>query len=117
MRDGGILKRIMANKKQSTRGKRYSSSERMKILSFVEKYNATNGRGGAAEASRKYGISQLTIGNWLKAAGAPSPKRKKSNVDISKTLSRIGEVYKEMDKVEKELNELRREYAELRASL
>ena len=107
----------MAKKKQSTRGKRYSSTERMKILNFVEKHNATNGRGGAAEASRKYGISQLTIGNWLKAAGAPSPRRKKSNIDISKTLERIGEVYKEIDKAEKVLNDLRREYAELRSTL
>jgi len=107
----------MAKKKQSTRGKRYSSVERVQILSFVEKHNATNGRGGAAEASRKYGISQLTIGNWLKAAGAPSPKRKKTNVDIDKALVRMGQLHKEMEKAEKILNDLRKEYAVLKSSL
>lgn len=107
----------MVKKKQSTRGKRYSSAERVKILSFVEKYNATNGRGGAAEASRKYDISQLTIGNWLKATGAPSPRRKKTNVNIDKTLVRMGELHKEMEKAETVLNNLRKEYAELKSSL
>lgn len=107
----------MVKKKESTRGKRYSSAERMKILNFVEQHNAKNGRGGAAAASRKYDISQLTIGNWLKAAGAPSPKRKKSNIDIDKTLVRLGQLHKSMDKAEQELNELRKEYASLKSSL
>ncbi len=107
----------MVKKKQSARGKRYSSTERVNILSFVEQYNAKNGRGGAAAASRKYGISQLTIGNWLKAAGAPSPKRKKSSVDINKTLARLGQLHKAMDKAETELNELRKEYAVLKSAL
>ena len=108
----------MAKKIQdSTRGKRYSSLERVKILTFVDKYNATNGRGGAAAASRKYDVSQLTIGNWLKAAGSPSPKRKKSNVDIEKSLKRLGELHKLMANLEGELDKLRKEYAELKMAL
>ncbi len=73
--------------------------------------------GGAAAASRKYDVSQLTIGNWLKEAGSPSPKRKKSNVDIEKTLKRLGELHKEMAKTEQALDKLRKEYADLRAKL
>ena len=107
----------MVNNNKSTRGKRYSSAEKIKILSFVESYNVANGRGGAAEASRKYDISQLTIGNWLKSVGAPSPKRKKSNVDIDKTLARIGQLHKAMVRAEAELNELSREYAALKSTL
>jgi hypothetical protein len=108
----------MAKKiQESARGKRYNSVERVKILTFVDKYNATNGRGGAAAASRKYDVSQLTIGNWLKAAGSPSPKRKKSNVDINSALSRLGELHKLMASLEGELDKLRKEYAELKMSI
>lgn len=109
----------MAKKKQkaSARGKRYSAKEKAAILTFVDKHNAQNGRGGAAAASRKYDVSQLTIGNWLKEAGSPSPKRKKSNVDIEKTLKRLGELHKEMAKTEQALDKLRKEYADLRAKL
>ncbi len=108
----------MIKKTQDTgRGKRYSAVERVKILTFVDKYNATNGRGGAAAASRKYDVSQLTIGNWLKTAGSPSPKRKKSNIDIDKTLKRISELHKLMAKTEAQLDKQRREYAELKMVL
>ncbi len=108
----------MANKtKESTRGKRYSTADRVKILTFVDKHNATNGRGGAAAASRNFDVSQLTIGSWLRAAGSPSPKRKKSNVDVDKTLKRLGELHKLMANVEQELDTLKKEYAELKMSL
>ena len=109
----------MAKNTQKTagRGKRYTRAERVKILTYVDKYNATNGRGGAAAASRKFIVSQLTIGNWLKLAGLPSPKRKKSNVDIDKALIRLGEIHKQMSSTEAELNMLRKEYAELKASI
>lgn len=108
---------MMMNKQESARGKRYSASERVKILSFVDTYNATNGRGGAAAASRKFDVSQLTIGNWLRAAGSPSPKRKKSNVDIDKTLERLSELHKLMAKTEEELDKQRKEYAALKMNL
>ncbi len=104
-------------KQQTSRGKRYSSIERVKILTYVDKYNAENGRGGAAAASRKYDVSQLTIGNWLRTAGSPSPKRKKSNVDIDKALSRLSELHKLMAKTEEELDKQRKEYAELKMML
>ncbi len=108
----------MAKKiKDSARGKRYSSTERAKILTFVDKHNATNGRGGAAAASRKFDVSQLTIGNWLKAAGSPSPKRKKHNIDVDKALQRLGELHKLMASLESELDKLRKEYAELKMAL
>ncbi len=103
--------------KASTRGKRYNTAERVKILTFVDKHNAKNGRGGAAAASRKFDVSQLTIGNWLRAAGSPSPKRKKSNVDVDQALKRLGELHKLMAKVESELDSLRKEYAELKMAL
>jgi len=108
---------MVKKKSDSGRGKRYDSAERVKILTFVDNYNATNGRGGAAAASRKYDVTQLTIGNWLRAAGSPSPKRKKTNVDIDKALKRLSELHRLMAKTEEELDKQRKEYAELKMSL
>ena len=105
------------NSKPQSRGKRYSTKEKAEILTFVDKHNAENGRGGAAEASRKFQVSQLTIGNWLKEAGSPSPRRKKGNADISLVLKRLGEIHKKMAKVEEELDGLRKEYAALKGQL
>ncbi len=101
----------------STRGKRYTAKQKADILTFVDKHNALNGRGGAAEASRKFDVSQLTIGNWQKEAGSPSPKRKKSTGDVNKAIKRLGEIHKEMATIESELDKLRKEYAKLKASI
>lgn len=102
---------------QRGRGKRYSTKEKAEILTFVDKHNAEKGRGGAAAASRTFKVSQLTIGNWLKEAGSPSPRRKHSEADISKVLKRLGDIHKKMAKVEEELDTLRKEYAALKGQL
>lgn len=99
------------------RGKRYSTKEKAEILTFVDRHNAENGRGGAAAAARTYNVSQLTIGNWLKDAGSPSPRRKKTDADISKVLKKLGDIHKAMAKQEEELDKLRKEYASLKAKL
>jgi len=101
---------------QAGRGTRYSSKQKAAILTFVDKFNAKNGRGGAAEAARKFGITQLTISKWMKETGSPSPKGKK-NVDFSKTIKRITEVHKEMAALQDKLDALRKEYVDLRATL
>jgi transposase-like protein len=103
--------------KPQGRGKRYSTKEKAEILTFVDKHNAEKGRGGAAAASRQFKVSQLTIGNWLKEAGSPSPRRKKGATDITKVLKRLGEIHKKMAKVEEELDGLRKEYASLKSQL
>ena len=105
------------NDKPQSRGKRYTTKEKADILIFVDKHNAENGRGGAAAASRKFKVSQLTIGNWLKEAGSPSPRRKKQSSYISAVLKRLGDVHKKMANVEEELDGLRKEYASLKAQL
>lgn len=66
----------MATKTKTT-GKRYSPEERKQIIDFVHQYNTDNGRGGATTASKKYGVSLLTIGNWMKKAGSPAKPGKK----------------------------------------
>jgi len=102
--------------KASARGTRYSTKEKANILLFVDKFNAKNGRGGAAEAARKFGITQLTISKWMKETGAPAPKRK-SSIDFDKTVKRLTDIHKEMASLQSKLDDLRKEYVELKGSL
>lgn len=62
-------------KKASSKGKRYSSAEKRKILDFVHAVNAKKGRGGQSAASKKFRVSQITIGSWLKADGSKPQKK------------------------------------------
>ena len=72
----------MASKK-SKKGKRYTDEEKQVIIDFVNDYNTANGRGGAANASKKFGVSQLTVGSWLKK-GKGGAKKKVKAVAVKK---------------------------------
>lgn len=51
-------------------GARYTDSQKKEILKFIEDYNAKNGRGGQSAAVKKYKVTPLSIGAWLKKAGS-----------------------------------------------
>lgn len=109
-------KKTAATATKSARGTRYTPKERAAIILFVDKFNAKNSRGGAAEAARKYGITQLTISKWMLEAGSPSPKRKNS-ADFSKTISRLTKVHTEMAELQTKLDALKKEYVQLKSVL
>lgn len=75
----------MAAKKASKKGKRYTEAEKAEILGFIEK----QGRGGATLASKKYGISPLTLTNWKKAAGKGAAKSKVVAPDKDEVLKAL----------------------------
>lgn len=70
----------MASKPSASKGKRYSAAEKKEIIDFVDQVNTEKGRGGQSAASKKFGISPLTISSWLKkgagAEGAAKAGRK-----------------------------------------
>lgn len=45
---------------------RYPLSKKKQVVTFVQKVNQKNGKGGIAAAVRKYKVSALTITRWLK---------------------------------------------------
>ena len=100
-----------SSKKNVVRGKRYTTEEKEKVVTFVSEYNAANGRGGQSTAAAKFGISQLTIASWLKNAGVSS----KGNYSSSKggiqgklaTMLALGE---EIEKLEKDLTSKRSKF-------
>lgn len=109
-----------SNKKNIVRGKRYTSEEKSKVVSFVAEHNATNGRGGQSAAAKKFGISQLTIASWLKKAGVKS-SGKVSGVSIKgnmqKKLSTMLSLGQDIEKLERELGTKRSQFEALKASL
>lgn len=65
------------SKKNASKGVRYSDAKKREVVEFVKNHDAKNGRGGQSAASRKFGVTPLTISAWLKAAGAGKKKAAK----------------------------------------
>lgn len=112
--------------KKATKGKRYTAEEKNDIIGFVQKYNADNGRGGQSAASKKYGISQLTIASWLKSSDAPAGKRgRKAGASVkaskggsfSAKLGALSSLAAQIDKAEAELEKLKAKFKALKAGL
>jgi len=114
--------------KKTSKGKRYSAEEKGDIVAFVEKHNADNGRGGQSAASKKFGISQLTIASWLKSSGAPASTgakrgRKPGSVNAPKggsfsaKLGALSALATQIDKAEADLDKLKAKFKTLKAGL
>ena len=104
----------MANSK----GKRYTSAEKAEVLKWVNDYNAKHGRGGVANASKHFGITQLTIHNWVRqGGGAVSGRSLKINANQADVLRDLANLLDEIAKHETELQELKKKYSELQREL
>lgn len=123
-----LASRLMSTsskKEKPSKGKRYSSEEKNDIVSFVEKHNAENGRGGQSAAAKKFGISQLTIASWLKSNGTAVGKRggkaavvkSAKGGSISAKLSALAALATKIDKAEAELAKLKGQFKSLKAGL
>lgn len=109
-----------SKKKDNVRGKRYTPEEKNKVVEFVAEHNAANGRGGQSAAAAKFGISQLTIANWLKNAGMKSGGKSTSKGgkgSMQNKLSNMLSLGQEIEKLERDLNAKRSQFEALKASL
>lgn len=122
----------MASKKNPSKGKRYSAKQKQQVIDFVNQVNATKGRGGQAAASKKFGITPLTISAWLKKAGAttkvaaavsrkaqaPSSSPRKQRTVAAKpsaSASKRGKVLAELASVDQDIARHRKELEALEA--
>ncbi len=111
--------------KKAPKGKRYTDEEKNDILGFVQKYNDDNGRGGQSAASKKYGISQLTIASWLKSGPSTGAKRGRKAGSVkggkggsfSSKLSALSALANQIDKAEAELAKLKAKFKALKSDL
>lgn len=120
------------------RGKksRYTDEQKKEVTDFVVAYNAANGRGGASTASKKFGISPLTVVAWLGSAGVSSKGagKKAASVKAAKAakapkavtavssglnakLTSLLALSNQIDKAEAELAQLKSKFASLKAAL
>ncbi len=88
------------------KGIRYPEEKKQEVVDFVIAYNNEhNGRGGVANASKKFEIASLTIKAWYdKATGGVG------NVSKSKALFKLGELQADIEKAEAELSKLQAKY-------
>jgi len=102
-------------KKNAAKGRRYSISEKRAVLEFVESVNLERGRGGIAAAAQQFGVSPLTISNWLRSDGMPT---RGSGVRPSiEVFRRMAELHEQIVKAEGELATYEKEYARLKAEI
>ena len=112
--------------KTNARGTRYTPEQKAEILDFVNQVNEEKGRGGAAAAARKFGISQITIGLWVKKGGKPSASKKSSakgatrgrpkavGNGVASKLRRLADLHEEISAAEAGLKSLKAEYTALK---
>ena len=112
----------MASKKTSTKGKRYTAEEKQQVVNFVNQYNAANGRGGATAASKKFGVSQLTVGSWMKSSGGTDAGNVRKGTAVgaggrSGVLAELSKLDGVIAARRKELDVLEARFQKLKASL
>lgn len=105
--------------KTKSKGKRYTDAEKAKVLAHVEQVNKTRGRGGIASASKKFGVTALTISNWLRANEPLALSMTKTNRSsrAAEILRRLADIHDEIVRREQELSPLRQEFQKLKKSL
>jgi transposase-like protein len=109
----------MASRKKAknSKGRRYSAEEKATVIAHLEKVNADRGRGGQTAASKKFGISMLTISTWMKsspgAAGSGTGRLK----SINGALAKLTALHSQIEAKEKEIAKLRHEFDVLKRSL
>lgn len=104
----------------SKKGKRYTAAEKAEVLNWVNDYNVTHGRGGVANASKNFEITQLTIHNWVRQGGAAMSSgggMRGVPPNHSGVLRQLADLLDQISERETELNKLRKEYDALRKKL
>lgn len=103
----------MSDTTKSNKRKRYSAEEKAKVVSWVNEYNVNNGRGGVANASKEFNVTQLTISNWVKRAGGSLSGDASKNVATPEILRSLADVVEEIAVKEDELKTLQKKYNSL----
>lgn len=120
-------------------GSRYTDEQKREVTDFVATYNSQNGRGGASVATKKFGVSPLTVSAWLKSAGvsskgkkikapkgsksassaasAPSASSARESGGMSAKLNALLEVSEQIAAAEAQLAKLNEKFTSLKASL
>jgi transposase-like protein len=110
--------------------KRYSPEAKAEILQFIRNHDSANGRGGKSAAVREFGVSALTLSNWLKASkaeGKPTkarpdtagriPKSGKGGKTVDAGVGGIEKTLKRMLEIRNQIGALKTEFEALKARI
>lgn len=109
----------MASRKKvkNSKGRRYTEEEKANIIAHVEKVNASKGRGGQTAAAKKFGISMLTISNWMKKSPAAAKRDTAKSKSVNGALAKLAALHSQIGSKEKEIAKLRQQFDVLKRSL
>lgn len=109
----------MASRKKvkNSKGRRYSEEEKADIIAHVEKVNASKGRGGQTSAAKKFGISMLTISNWMKKSPAAPQRGAGKSKTVNGALSKLASLHSQIETKQNEIAKLRQQFDVLKRSL
>lgn len=100
----------------ASKGKRYTEEEKSLVLDYVGEVNvARGGRGGITAACNKFGVTQMTISNWIKERGGIMPGR--TRTATTEKIIRLGVLHKKILRLEEELKETFIEYKKLKKEI
>lgn len=110
--------------------RRYTPEEKQSVLDFIAEWKTQNKRGSQKAAAKRFGISTVTISNWLKASKVKRGRKPGSKNTAAKTrplaaaqpadLRRLAAVLEEIADLEAQtakLETLRAEAEELKNRL
>jgi transposase-like protein len=108
--------------KKAVKGKRYTADEKRRIVEFVNQVNAEKGRGGVASASKKFGVSAITVSTWLKGpleevGDAGRKPVRKGEGERGKILDQLAGLDRQIAAKRKELTALEASFQKLKAKL
>ena len=98
------------------KGTRYPKEKKQEVVNFVLNYNSENkGRGGVANASKKYNITAMTIKAWVdKFGGGVGFIKGSGKADI---FIQLAEIQKQIEVKQAELSQLESLSTKLKAKV
>ena len=106
-----------AASKKST-AKRYSEEVKAKVVAFVNDFDAKKGRGGKSAAAKKFGVTPLSVGAWVKkVTGGHAAKPAKATSKSGSIYARIGALASDIGVMEEKLAAKKAELKKLNAQI
>jgi transposase-like protein len=100
----------------SAKGKRYTATEKQKIVSYVNQVKEANGRGGLTAAAKKFGVSPLTVGTWMKGMKAAGDAGTVTGKAGLKGIGGRSKILDQLAVLDREIATKRRELAAIEAA-
>ena len=110
----------MSTQSENKKARRYSPEERQKIVGFMERYNADNGRGGQKEAVKRFGVSALTLIQWARKSAGEKAGAPTDGGDGKPYVTKVRELSKLANRIERQEQEiatLKAKFSILKATL